>query len=100
LPGLDLSHIPDSIKLAHFDLSMVIYEGPENIVLSMVYNTDLFDADTAAQILKDYEVLLQQVSAQPEQRVLEISINPVAPGEVAEASSGPNANETQEQFSF
>lgn len=100
LSGLSLSHMGNNIETAPFDLSIIAYEGPEKISLDLVYNTDLFDADTAAQILKDYEVLLQQVSAQPEQRILEIAINPTATEEGAEVSFGPGTIETQDQFVF
>lgn len=98
--GLSLSHVSNHIETAPFDLSVMTHEGPEKICLDLVYNTDLFDADTAAQILKDYEALLQQVTAQPEQRILEIPINPATSEEVSEVSFEPDTTETQEQFIF
>jgi hypothetical protein len=102
LSGLSSGRTGKSIEASHsqYDLSIMMNEGAENICLDLIYDTDLFDADTAAQILKDYEALLQQVTAQPEQRILEIAINPTTIEAGAEVSFGPDTAETQEQFVF
>jgi len=86
LAGLTLSPLGVGFKKAQFDLSLILWEEPENIGVCLVYDADLFEAETAARILKDYEVLLQQVSAQPEQRIWEIPFDEASPGDSVETS--------------
>ena len=100
LAGLTLSPLGAGIKKAQFDLSLLLWEEPENIGLGLVYNTDLFEAETAAKIIKDYETLLQQVSAQPEQRILEIPFYEANHGELTETSSMRDVEEKEDQFIF
>lgn len=70
--GLTVSPVGVNTGASHFDLALMLREGPENIGASLIFSTELFEPSTAGQILRDYEALLQQVSAQPEQRILEI----------------------------
>ena len=100
LAGLTLSPLGVGIKKAQFDLSLLLWEEPENIGIALIYNTDLFEAETAAKIVKDYETLLQQVSAQPEQRILEIPFYEVSQAELTETSSTRDVEEKEDQFIF
>jgi len=100
LAGLTLSPLGVGVKKAQFDLSLLLWEEPENINVCLVYDTGLFEPETAARILKDYEMLLQQVSAQPEQRIWEIPFYESNTGESADTSFLQDVEENEDQFVF
>lgn len=100
LTGLTLSPLSAGIRKAQFDISLLLWEEPENIGVGLVYDTDLFEAETAARIVKDYEMLLQQVSAQPEQRILEIPFHEVSRGQTADTTFVRDVEENEDQFVF
>jgi hypothetical protein len=100
LAGLTLSPLGVGIKKAQFDLSLLLWEEPEHIGVCLVYDADLFEAETAARILKDYEMLLQQVSAQPEQTIWEIPFYEASPDESAHTPFLHDVEENEDQFVF
>ncbi len=51
-----------------FDLALNVVDG-EELRLALVYNRDLFDADTARRMLGWYEVLLESAVAGPDRRI-------------------------------
>jgi amino acid adenylation domain-containing protein len=54
---------------AQFDLILIIAQQGSRTVCSFRYNTDLFDAATAARMLAHYETLLAGAVAEPERRL-------------------------------
>jgi hypothetical protein len=100
LAGLTLSPLGAGIKKAQFDLSLLLWEEAENIGVGLIYDKDLFEAETAARILKDYELLLQQVSAQPEQRIWEIPFYEASPAESTDTPFVSDVEEDEDQFVF
>ncbi|QDL09668.1 non-ribosomal peptide synthetase [Brasilonema octagenarum UFV-E1] len=82
LPGLDISlHEPISNKSAKFDLDFLVIPrfeqsvqngaktGAKGITLVLEYNSDLFDAATIQQMLEQYQKLLEEIVANPEQQI-------------------------------
>ncbi|MEH2206885.1 MAG: amino acid adenylation domain-containing protein [Nostoc sp.] len=59
---------------ALFDLSLIIWEVGNSIVLCWQYNADLFEADTIARIACHYQILLEGIVANPEHRVAELPL--------------------------
>jgi len=100
LAGLTLSPLGVGVKKAQFDLSLLLWEEPDNISVGLVYDTDLFEAETAARILKDYDVLLQQVSVQPELKIWEIPFHEASPGESPDTSFVHEVDQNEDQFVF
>ncbi|HEY0170670.1 MAG TPA: condensation domain-containing protein, partial [Pyrinomonadaceae bacterium] len=79
-------------------LSLMETEGGLNGVLK--YNTDIFDAPTAARIVEDYEALLTEVAARPETRVLELRLRPERDAGRAAAQPSQVLNYRDDQFAF
>ena len=57
-----------------FDLTLSMREEAEVLKASLEYNTDLFDAATIDRMLGHFQVLLKGIIADPNQRILDLSI--------------------------
>ncbi|KYC42721.1 non-ribosomal peptide synthetase [Scytonema hofmannii PCC 7110] len=81
-PGLNISlHEPIGNKSSKFDLDFLViprYEqsvqngsktGAKGITLVLEYNSDLFDAATIQRMLEQYQKLLEEILANPEQQI-------------------------------
>ena len=55
--------------IAKFDLMLSVAEGADTLKLALEYNTDLFDASTVERMAGHFQVLLEGIAADPEQRV-------------------------------
>lgn len=70
LPGLQLkplgalSNVP-----AKLDLSFLLFDAPGELQGKVEYNTDLFDRTTVDRMIRHFQVLLEGVVANPEERV-------------------------------
>ena len=51
-----------------------LVEGDEGFTVRLSYDTNQFTAETIAQLLTNYEALLQSVVEQPERRLLDVPI--------------------------
>ncbi len=69
LPELALSGIGVTQQTAKFELTLAIDRSGEQLVASLEYNTDLFEATTAERMLTHFVLLLESVVAKPEQRL-------------------------------
>ncbi|MEM9536203.1 MAG: amino acid adenylation domain-containing protein, partial [Cyanobacteria bacterium P01_E01_bin.45] len=74
LPGVILSPVETEVKTAKFDLSLMMEETAEGIVAAWEYNSDLFDADTIAQMASQYRHLLTAVASNPERHWLDVPL--------------------------
>jgi non-ribosomal peptide synthetase component F len=59
---------------AKFELALMLNEQPDGITGNLEYDPDLFDSDTIRQMLAHFQVLLESVLANPEQRIGEINL--------------------------
>ncbi len=57
-----------------FDLALFVYEKPEGLSCLIEYDTDLFSADTIRRMLQHFQVLLEGIAKNPEQRVGELPL--------------------------
>lgn len=57
-----------------FDMTMYMGEQNQQVHLALVYNTDLFSAERMQELLSQYEVLLAQIVAQPDQQITQFSL--------------------------
>ncbi|HYI92524.1 MAG TPA: amino acid adenylation domain-containing protein, partial [Bryobacteraceae bacterium] len=78
IPGLDVRRGNVDRHIAIYDLSFSLQDEPDGLKQSLVYSTDLFEASTMDRLLAHYEVLLEGVVADPDQRVLQLPILPRA----------------------
>ncbi|HVB29717.1 MAG TPA: amino acid adenylation domain-containing protein [Terriglobia bacterium] len=69
LPGLTLIPVEGDSETAHFDLTLQIVDTEQGLTAALVYNTDLFEADTIARMLGHFQTLLEAIVANPEQRL-------------------------------
>ena len=68
--GLRVEPVAVEVTQAKFDLTLFVVERDGGgLGLSLEYNTDLFDAETAELFLARYEALLAAISAAPKSRV-------------------------------
>ena len=74
LPGLRVSSLNLGVASALFDLTLNMLDTDEQAIGSLQYNTDLFDAETIRRMCGNFVTLLQQVAANPDQAVSQISL--------------------------
>jgi amino acid adenylation domain-containing protein len=85
LPGLEAELLPELDHGAKFDLTMYATEAPEGIDFQLVYNADLFGAERAAEVMRQFVAILAQAAAEPDRPVTAYSLaneavpNPTAP---------------------
>lgn len=72
--GLTLRAINVDLGTARFDLSLSIRESEQGLSATLLYNTDLFDAETITRMLEHYHTLLQSTVANPDQRISTLPI--------------------------
>ncbi|MBV9788631.1 MAG: amino acid adenylation domain-containing protein, partial [Chloroflexi bacterium] len=88
LPNLTLTPVQFEVGTAKFDLLLglsqpiagiddpAIVDG--GLIGSLEYNSDLFDSATIGRMLAHYETLLEQIVADPDRQLAELSLLPAA----------------------
>lgn len=71
---LDMQRESFSTTVSKFPLELYISPSRAGIQLSMVYQTDIFDAEHIDCILRQYAYLLEQIAADPGQPILSYSL--------------------------
>jgi predicted enzyme involved in methoxymalonyl-ACP biosynthesis len=61
MPNLAFHFLEPEREMAQFDLNLSVTESDDELVLSLIYNTDLFNANTVKDMLENYQVLLETV---------------------------------------
>jgi len=74
LPKLTVKKFPIQMGVAKFDLILSVVERPESLSCSFTYNTDLFDATTIRRMLGNFQVLLEAIVTNPDQRLSALSL--------------------------
>jgi aspartate racemase len=69
LPGLVVDHLEVDNGTAKFDLTLSMVEDAEGLKGTFEYNTDLFDEATVTRMADHFQVLLEGVVADPDQRL-------------------------------
>ena len=69
LPGLVLSPVEVERVTTQFDLSFDVMENDEGLIVIAEYSTDLFNKATISSMLRQWQVLLEGVVANPEARL-------------------------------
>ncbi|MCG8669775.1 MAG: amino acid adenylation domain-containing protein [Pseudomonadales bacterium] len=59
---------------AKFDLNMYAKETPQGVQLQLVYNTDLFKAETIQTLLEHFNGLIKEVIASPDSSLLDFKL--------------------------
>ncbi|MFP2913034.1 non-ribosomal peptide synthetase, partial [Pyxidicoccus sp. 3LFB2] len=74
LPGLSFHLLETESRVARFDLALILSDTPEGFGGTLEYNTDLFEASTAARMMAHLEGVLRTVLEQPQARLGELSL--------------------------
>jgi thioesterase domain-containing protein/acyl carrier protein len=73
-PGWNLTQLDVDVGTSKFDLSVDIDDGPEFVAGRLFYSTDLFDAATITRMVGHWEILLEGLVADPDQRLSDLSL--------------------------
>jgi amino acid adenylation domain-containing protein len=74
LAGVSLESMPVETAAVKFDLTLLLTEAEQGLEGRLEYNTDLFNAGTIRQLVNHFEVLLESVVSNPEQRLSELQL--------------------------
>ena len=87
-PELVLTPLDLSSATSKFDLTLFATEVPEGLRLNFEYSTDLFDAATAERMLAHFQILLEEIIADPDQSIGAIPM--LTPDERTQVLQGSN----------
>jgi non-ribosomal peptide synthetase component F len=73
LPGLSLSFSQEEPKMAKFDLLLTMWETNDGLGGFFKYNTDIFDDSTIAKMIEHFQTLIENLLADPQQRLSDSS---------------------------
>ncbi len=68
-PELVLTPLELSSSTSMFDLTLFATEVPEGLRLNFEYSADLFDSATAGRMLAHFQILLEEIVADPDQSI-------------------------------
>ena len=74
LSGLAVNPLSIKRETAKFDLQLSIAEEQQGLKANVQYNTDLFDALTITRLLGHFQILLEGIAADPDQRISDLPI--------------------------
>jgi amino acid adenylation domain-containing protein/thioester reductase-like protein len=74
LPGLTLNPLEFDNKTANFDLTLSMVETEQGLRGALEYNTDLFEATRITRMLSHFQLLLEGIVANPNQRLSELPL--------------------------
>ena len=95
-PGARLTEFYFDPLRTRFDMEFYLAEVADGLVISIVYNTELFDAERAERIERHCQELLESVAADTSRRLSSLRLSDQAePGELI---VNPNATETALPF--
>ena len=74
LPGLMVSPYANHMVTTSFDLECHVWENPQGLTLSLVYDTNLFEENTIARLGMHFQSLLGALVENPEKRIGSVSL--------------------------
>ncbi|MCL6753052.1 amino acid adenylation domain-containing protein [Nostoc sp. CCCryo 231-06] len=72
--GLTLRTLDFDSGTAQLDIFLSLSESEEGLTGCLEYNTDIFDSTTITQFISNFETLLENIVANPEQHLSELSL--------------------------
>ncbi|MDF5712387.1 MAG: amino acid adenylation domain-containing protein [Rhizonema sp. NSF051] len=73
-PGLTLSPLAINSGTAKFDLTLDMIEIGEELAGTLEYNTDLFESSTISRMANHFQILLESIVANSEQRLWDLPL--------------------------
>ena len=74
LPGIQIAPIETGTATAKFDLTFSVREFEGKLLGNVDYRTDLFEAVTIERMLGRFQMLVQGIAADPEQRISQLPL--------------------------
>jgi non-ribosomal peptide synthetase component F len=74
LPGLTLRSLNVHTPTSRFDLTLNMWDAKQVIVGSIEYSTDLFNDGTITHMLDYFQMLLEEVTADPDKAIDDITL--------------------------
>ena len=74
LPGLEVAPIPIDIGFSKFDLTFHVRERDGRLRIMAEYCTDLFEAETIRRMLGHYQMLLEGIVVNPDERLSDLPL--------------------------
>jgi len=74
LEGLEVAFIPVGTEAAAFDLILFMSESKRGLVGYLQYDNDLFEASTINRMVERFKLLLQQIVADPDEHIENLSL--------------------------
>jgi amino acid adenylation domain-containing protein len=74
LGPLTLESVKINQAISQFDLSMLVAPLKDDLLVALQYNTSLFEPSTIERMLGHFRVLVDEVTAHPDQRILDLPI--------------------------
>lgn len=74
IPGVALTQLAVDNQTVKFDLFLELTETPIGLIGYFEYNTDLFHKDTIARLAEHFQILLDKIVANPDQKLSEFSL--------------------------
>ncbi len=75
LPGISISRIDSGREVSQFDLTLTLAETPAGLDGLLNYNSDLFEAETVAQMVQHFLKLLEEVAAAPDLQLFDVHLH-------------------------
>ncbi|CAD5973895.1 amino acid adenylation domain-containing protein [Planktothrix agardhii] len=97
LPGLKIEWLDSSYPFAKFDLSLLALESDGQLNCTWEYATDLFETITIQRMAEHWEVLLQQIVTNPQQKISNLSWLTKADQKQLELWNQTNTNYSQDK---
>lgn len=74
MAGLRLNRVEMDLGICKYDLTLELYESANGLSGTFEYNTDLFDEATIERLAEHFAVLLQGITSQPDQPILQLPL--------------------------
>jgi amino acid adenylation domain-containing protein len=75
LPGLQISQVYSGSEVSQFDLTLTMSETSDGLAGLLNYNSDLFEAETVAQMIKHFLKLLEEVAMCPDLQLFDVRLH-------------------------
>ena len=74
VPGLTLAPINNEAGTVETDFNFIMWEGEQGLIGSVSYSTDLFDASTIAQLMRQFQSILEAAVTDPDAHISTIRL--------------------------
>jgi amino acid adenylation domain-containing protein len=74
LPGFQMSALDLEHQATKFDMTLMLVENEQGVLITTGYKTDLFNGRTIRRMLNQYQRLLESIVVNPEQKLSELQL--------------------------